>query len=426
MGSVCCLKEELPLETREIGIINKKRSRESVLESSLNIAVIGAGIGGLAAALCLEKKGFKITIFEKSDLTGELGAGIQLSPNPLKILFNLGIEHSLRYHAFMPEFISIRDWEKGRLIMETPLNPESQQSYGYPYLHIHRADLINVMLGSIKDKSLISLRTMSEVLEVNEMASKCIVTLKTGSKQSFDLVIGADGINSQVAFNLDSEVKPKYSGNVAWRALVPRSNLSDDLIHENASLWLGPRKHFVHYKVRKGDLVNCIGISESYGWRKESWIEKADIEEFKVEFNGWDPRLRKLIESVDQTTVYKWALYRRPMIKKWHTDRQVLLGDSCHAILPFLAQGAALAIEDAAVLANCLSEEQDIKNAFSSYQRLRERRVSWVQFMSNANAHSFHCSEQLAPLRNFLLKRFSGPALDRLYRYEAMSQGLTP
>ena len=276
------------------------------------------------------------------------------------------------------------------------------------------------MLRSIKEKSLISLRTMTEVVEVNEMASKCIVTLKTGSKHSFDLVIGADGINSRVAFNLDSKVKPKDSGNVAWRALVPVSNLSDDAIYENASLWLGPRKHFVHYKVRKGDLVNCVGVSESNGWKKESWIEKADIEEFKVEFEGWDPRLRKLIESIDKTTVYKWALYRRPIIKKWHTDRQVLLGDSCHAILPFLAQGAALAIEDAAVLANCLSEGQDNKKAFSSYQRLREKRVRWVQFMSDANAHSFHCSEQLAPLRNLLLRRFSGHALDRLYSYDAM------
>ena len=390
------------------------------MESSLNIAVIGAGIGGLAAALCLEQKGFKLTIFEKSGLTGELGAGIQLSPNPLKILFNLGMEQPLRSHASLPEFISIRDWENGRLIKETPLNPESEQNYGYPYLHIHRADLINVMLRSIKEKSLISLRTMTEVVEVNEMASKCIVTLKNGSKHFFDLVIGADGINSLVAFNLDSKVKPKDSGNVAWRALVPVSNLSDDAIYENASLWLGPRKHFVHYKVRKGDLVNCVGVSESNGWKKESWIEKADIEEFKVEFEGWDPRLRKLIESIDKTTIYKWALYRRPIIKKWHTDRQVLLGDSCHAILPFLAQGAALAIEDAAVLANCLSEVQDNKKAFSSYQKLRERRVRWVQFMSDANAHSFHCSEQLAPLRNLLLRRFSGHALDRLYSYDAM------
>ena len=390
------------------------------MESSLNIAVIGAGIGGLAAALCLEQKGFKLTIFEKSDLTGELGAGIQLSPNSLKVLYNLGMEHSLRSHASLSEFISIRDWENGRLIKETPLNPKSEQNYGYPYLHIHRADLINVMLRSIKEKSLISLRTMTEVIEVNEMASKCIVTLKTGSKHSFDLVIGADGINSRVAFNLDTTVKPKYSGNVAWRALVPVSNLSDDAIYENASLWLGPRKHFVHYKVRKGDLVNCVGVSESNGWKKESWIEKADIEEFKVEFEGWDPRLRKLIESIDKTTIYKWALYRRPIIKKWHTDRQVLLGDSCHAILPFLAQGAALAIEDAAVLANCLSEGQDNKKAFFSYQRLREKRVRWVQFMSDANAHSFHCSKQLAPLRNLLLKRFSEQALDRIYSYEAM------
>ena len=421
MGLLDGLEQELLVETKEIRIFNNKRSCESVLKSSLNIAVIGAGIGGLATALCLEKKGFKITIFEKSDLTGELGAGIQLSPNPLKILFNLGMEHSLRSHAFLSEFISIRDWESGRLIMETPLNPESEQSYGYPYLHIHRADLINIMLASIKKKSMISLRTMSDVVEVNETSLKCVVMLNTGFKQSFDLVIGADGINSRVAFNLNSEVKPKYSGNVAWRALVPRSNLSDDLIYENASLWLGPRKHFVHYKVRKGDLVNCVGISESNGWRKESWIEKADIDEFKFEFNGWDPRLRKLIEGIDQTTVYKWALYRRPIIKKWHTDRQVLLGDSCHAILPFLAQGAALAIEDAAVLANCLSEGRDSKNAFSSYQRLRERRVRWVRFMSNANAHSFHFSDQLAPLRNFLLKRFSGHALDRLYRYEANS-----
>ena len=392
-----------------------------VLESSLNIAVIGAGIGGLAAGLCLAKKGFEVTIFEKSNLKGELGAGIQLSPNSLRVLFSLGMERSLRSNSSYSEFIAIRDWKDGALIKKNPLNPDSEQTYGYPYLHIHRGDLMKVMLDTIKADKLISLRTMSGVAVVNEMVSKCAVKLDSGSEESFDLVIGADGINSLVASCLDSKVKPIFTGNVAWRALVPSSNLSDELIYKNAALWLGPRRHFVHYKVRKGDLINCIGISESDVWRKESWIEKADIKEFEVEFEGWDKRLRKLVESLDEATLHKWALYRRPTIKKWHSDRLVLLGDSCHATLPFLAQGAALAIEDAAVLANCLSEGENSKEAFSFYQRLRERRVKWVQFMSNANARSFHCREQFAPIRNFLLKSFSGRALDKLYKYDAIS-----
>ncbi len=392
-----------------------------VLESPLNIAVIGAGIGGLAAGLCLAKKGFEITIFEKSNLKGELGAGIQLSPNSLRVLFSLGMEGSLRSNSSYSEFIEIRDWKDGALIKKNPLNPDSEQTYGYPYLHIHRADLMKVMIDTIKAEKLITLRTMSGVAVVNEMVSKCAVKLDSGSEESFDLVIGADGINSLVASCLDSKVKPIFTGNVAWRALVPSSNLSDELIYKNAALWLGPGRHFVHYKVRKGDLINCIGISESDAWKKESWIEKADIKEFEVEFEGWDRRLRKLVESVDEATLHKWALYQRPTIKKWHSDRLVLLGDSCHATLPFLAQGAALAIEDAAVLANCLSEGENSKEAFSFYQRLRERRVKWVQFMSNANARSFHCREQFAPIRNFLLKSFSGRALDKLYKYDAIS-----
>ena len=392
-----------------------------VLESPLNIAVIGAGIGGLAAGLCLAKKGFEITIFEKSNLKGELGAGIQLSPNSLRVLFSLGMERSLRSNSSYSEFIAIRDWKDGALIKKNPLNPDSEQTYGYPYLHIHRGDLMKVMLDTIKADKLISLRTMSGVAAVNEMVSKCAVKLDSGSEESFDLVIGADGINSLVASCLDSKVKPIFTGNVAWRALVPSSNLSDELIYKNAALWLGPRRHFVHYKVRKGDLINCIGISESDAWKKESWIEKADIKEFEVEFEGWDRRLRNLVESVDEATLHKWALYRRPTIKKWHSDRLVLVGDSCHATLPFLAQGAALAIEDAAVLANCLSEGHNSREAFSFYQRLRERRVKWVQFMSNANARSFHCRDQFAPIRNFLLKSFSGRALDKLYKYDAIS-----
>ena len=392
-----------------------------VLESPLNIAVIGAGIGGLAAGLCLAKKGFEITIFEKSNLKGELGAGIQLSPNALRVLFSLGMERSLRSNSSYSEFIAIRDWKDGALIKKNPLNPDSEQTYGYPYLHIHRGDLMKVMLDTIKADKLISLRTMSGVAAVNEMVTKCAVKLDCGSEESFDLVIGADGINSLVASVLDSKVKTIFTGNVAWRALVPSSNLSDELIYKNAALWLGPRRHFVHYKVRKGDLINCIGVSESDAWKKESWIEKADINEFEVEFEGWDRRLRNLVESVDEATLHKWALYRRPTIKKWHSERLVLVGDSCHATLPFLAQGAALAIEDAAVLANCLSEGHNSREAFSFYQRLRERRVKWVQFMSNANARSFHCREQFAPIRNFLLKSFSGRALDKLYKYDAIS-----
>ena len=394
------------------------------MESPLNIAVIGAGIGGLAAGLCLAKKGFKITIFEQSDLKGELGAGIQLSPNSLKILFNLGMERSLRFHASYSEFIAIRDWKNGALIKKNSLNPVSEQTYGYPYLHIHRGDLIKVMLDSVKEEKLISLLTMSGVAEVSEMVSKCVIKLKSGSEHSFDLVIGADGINSLVASSLDKEVKPIFTGNVAWRALVPSGELPDELIYENASLWLGPRKHFVHYKVRKGDLINCIGVSESDAWKKESWIEKAVINEFEVEFRSWDKKLRRLVESIDEATLHKWALYRRPALKKWHTDRLVLLGDSCHATLPFLAQGAAMAIEDAAVLAICFSEGQNSREVFSSYQRLRERRVKWVQFMSNANARSFHCREQFAPIRNFFLKSFSERALDRIYKYDALSEDI--
>ena len=210
-----------------------------VLESPLNIAVIGAGIGGLAAGLCFAKKGFEVTIFEKSNLKGELGAGIQLSPNSLRVLFSLGMERPLRSYSSYSEFIAIRDWKDGALIKKNPLNPDSEQTYGYPYLHIHRGDLMKVMLDTIKADKRISLRTMSGVAAVNEMVSKCAVKLDSGSEESFDLVIGADGRNSIIrelaGINFSKKI---YKENILVTEIKhsAKNNNTSFEIHRNGSL----------------------------------------------------------------------------------------------------------------------------------------------------------------------------------------------
>ncbi|MBA58027.1 MAG: hypothetical protein CMQ40_02525 [Gammaproteobacteria bacterium] len=389
----------------------------------LNVGVVGAGIGGLVAALCFSRKNCKVTVIEKTELKGEAGAGIQLSPNCLKVLFDLGLEPQLRHFSSCPKSIDISDWKKGRIIKETRLNPECMGKYGLPYYHIHRGDLLRILRDHAQKRNNIDLELNSEVVEVTENDEKATLILDSGLSRDFDVIVGADGINSAVAKVLGLSHRPQFTGNVAWRALVPKTAVARELDDEKGSLWLGPGKHFVHYPVRKGDLVNCICVAGGRDWRDESWITRADLAELTSEFSQWNPALRALINKIEEGSLFKWALFHRPSLSCWHKKRTVLLGDACHATLPFLAQGAAMAIEDASVLSSCMERDKEISAAFATYQKLRRPRVVSIQRISRVNELLFHSNRLLAPLRDLILKNFSGYTLNNVYKYNALSAG---
>ena len=219
--------------------------------------------------------------------------------------------------------------------------------------------------------------------------------------------------------------KPTFTGNVAWRGLVPADRLPQGLIHPVASAWWGPHKHFVHYFVRRGELVNCVCVIEKEGWEVESWNERGEHAELKSDFSGWHETIQALIDNMDPQACFKWALFDRPPMQQWSIGRATLLGDACHPTLPFMAQGAAMAIEDAAVLAGCVASEDDVPAALKRYESLRRQRTARIQKGSRRNAKVFHMSGIKAWLRNRAVGKARSNVMESLYTYDALTAAET-
>ena len=386
---------------------------------SAPIALIcGGGIGGLTAALCLAQAGFEVQVFEQSEGFQEIGAGIQLSPNGTRVLHHLGLEAGLREIAFLPESTEMRDWRDGSVIASNPLGEALLRQYGFPYYHVHRADLMRVLAGAAARVPSITLRADARVTAIEQVGDTVSVTA-AGQRHSGALLVGADGIHSTVRSHLFGAQQPAFTGNVAWRALVPARALPEGLVRPVTTAWWGPGRHFVHYYVRGGALVNCVCVVEKTGWQHESWTERGDRSELERDFAGWHPSVRTLIEAMDPAQCFKWALFDRPPMTRWGEGCITLLGDACHPTLPFMAQGAVMAIEDAAVLAHCLSGDAAVAQGLATYESLRRPRTSRIQAGSRRNAWLFHLSGIPAWLRNRQVASARGTMLDWLYRYDA-------
>lgn len=389
--------------------------------ASGRVLIAGGGIGGLTAALCLAKAGFEVALFEQSAEFGEIGAGIQLSPNCTRVLHHLGLDPALAACAFLPEGGEFRAWKSGKVIASSVLGQTVRDQYGFPYYNIHRGDLLRVLVEAAERSSAIELNTASEV---TGFAQGGLVRVTVGGASDTvhegDALIGADGIHSAVRAQLFGDAAPRFTGNVAWRALVPAERLPTGLVRPTATAWWGPHKHFVHYYLRSGTLVNCVCIVEKTGWEVESWTERGAFDELKSDFAGWHEDVQALIDNMDRSSLYKWALHDRAPMAHWGEGLVTLLGDACHPTLPFMAQGAAMAIEDAAVLAGCLAADDDLAAGLQRYESLRRRRTARVQNGSRRNARLFHLTGFKAWLRNQAAKRAGGRTMDNLFRYDAL------
>ncbi|MBP6813617.1 MAG: FAD-dependent monooxygenase [Burkholderiaceae bacterium] len=380
--------------------------------------VAGGGIGGLTTALCLAQAGFQVRVFEQSEGFQEIGAGIQLSPNGTRVLHRLGLAAGLREIAFLPESTEMRDWRDGSVIASNPLGDALLSHYGFPYYHVHRADLMQVLAAATARVPAITLHANVRVAAVRQTGDTVIVEAG-GQQHSGALLVGADGIHSIVRAHLFGAQQPTFTGNIAWRALVPARELPEGLVRPVTTAWWGPGRHFVHYYVRGGELVNCVCVVEKTGWQHESWTERGDRAELERDFAGWHPAVRTLIEAMDPAQCFKWALFDRPPMPRWSEGCVTLLGDACHPTLPFMAQGAVMAIEDAAVLARCVAGGRAIAQGLATYESLRRPRTSRIQAGSRRNAWLFHLSGIPAWLRNRQVGSARGTMLDWLYRYDA-------
>ena len=357
-------------------------------------------------------------VFEQASEFSEIGAGIQLSPNCTRVLHRLGLAKALEAGAFLPAAGQIRDWASGGTIYENELGEGLRRRYGYPYYHIHRADLIGALAKAAAAEPLISLHTGAEVRGIEQTDDG--VSLSAGGKRFRGrALVGADGIHSTVRSCLFGPEAPSFTGTVAWRSLVPAARLPEGFVRPVSSNWWGPGSHFVHYYVRRGEFVNCVCVVEKQGWERESWIERGDRAELERDFAGWHEGVQRLIGAMDPDACYKWALFDRPPMARWGKGRVTLLGDACHATLPFMAQGAAMAIEDGAVLAECLAAGGGMAASLKRYEDLRRDRTARIQQGSRRNAEVFHMRGEAAAERNRTVAGARGRTLDWLYRYDA-------
>jgi len=379
--------------------------------------IVGSGIGGLTAALCLADSGFDVEVFEQAEEIGEVGAGIQLSPNCSRVLHYLGLEAVLQATAFLPEVAEIRDWKSGKLLSSTPLGDTAVEQYGAPYYHIHRADLISGLYEMAKINPRIQVHIGARIERFDAPLNGVVINCN-GKDVRGDMLIGADGIRSVIRSELFGDQESRFTGNVAWRGLVSAEKMPNGMIPPVAGLWWGPRKHFVHYYVRGGDLINFVCVVEKSGWEVESWNEQGNLQELKKDFEGWDESIGLLIDAMDPNECFKWALFDHAPMPSWGRGRISLLGDACHATLPFLAQGAAMAIEDAVVLAACV-EVEGIEPGLRKYETLRMPRTARIQDASRRNSRIFHMSGVKSWARNGLAGLAVDNVLDWVYRYNA-------
>jgi len=355
-----------------------------------SIAIIGGGIGGLAAALSLLRAGIDVHVYEQMREVREVGAGIQISPNATRILHRLGLAETLANMGVQPLALRQRRWDDGRTLGRAPLGEALATACGAPYYQSHRADLLNALLGSLPAERLHVGHRLTDLVDRGDRVE---AHFENGKSITVDALIGADGIHSVVRRILFGGENPKFTGCVAYRGLVATERLAHLKLPVEFEVWMGPGKHVVHYFVRSGALVNFVAIVEQDSWTRESWTDEADVADLQAAFQGWHPQVRAVLEGVDET--YVWGLFEHPPMEHWSAGRVTLLGDACHAMLPFMAQGAAQAIEDGAVLAACLAKngERDISEALRSYEALRLPRASRVQGASQENKTRFHLSD---------------------------------
>jgi salicylate hydroxylase len=351
----------------------------------LRIIVIGAGLGGLTAAVALRQAGFDVHVYEQSPALTEVGGGINMGPNAARVLYRLGLGPALDREAVRPRTTHQRRWQDGRTLQRAPLNPRCEELYGAPHLTVHRADLLAIIASGFAAERV---HLGHRLVGLDDEGDRVVAGFENGARVSADVLIGADGINSTVRAALLGEEAPRFAGCVAYRGLVPAERIADLELEMGSQSWVGPGGHFVHYFVSRGRLLNFVGWTEHDTWNREDWTDRATIARALAAFEGWHPQIRRIIAAAD--TCFIWALFDREPLPRWSTGRTTLLGDACHPMYPFLAQGAAQAIEDGATLAACLAAAGDPTEALRRYEGLRRPRVTRLQEMSRANKTRFH------------------------------------
>src|SRR5581483_3257232 len=373
------------------------------------ILIAGGGIGGLTASIALAQQGLSATVLERSHFSEESGAGIQLGPNATRLLDRLGLAEAIREVGFRPAGLFIFDGLSGRRLATMPLGAYAEARYGAPYLTLHRADLHAALYAACKAAEGVTLSPGFDLTGL-DLRDRCVSAIAAdGRTAEAPALIGADGIWSEVRTLIAPEARLAFTGDTAWRTLLPRSELTAPFDAPAVSVWLGPDAHLVHYPVRGGKELNVgavtAGGSEARGWNKMG--DKADV---RSAFGRWCKEVQSLLDRAEGWRC--WSLYRLDGLPSWTSGRIALIGDAAHPVLPYLAQGAALAIEDAAALARSLAEHDgDAPRAFPLYEAARKPRAARVAERSEKNGARYHMRGAMRLARNFVLRHRAGERL---------------
>ena len=355
------------------------------------VLIAGAGIGGLTAALALLRQGVQVRVLEQASSLGEVGAGLQLSANATRALTLLGLGDALRAVAAEPEGKEVRLWSTGQTWKLFDLGQSSVEDYGYPYYMVYRPDLHRVLADAVRSLApdAIELRARCESFEQDDAGVTLV--LEDGRRLRGAALVGADGVHSAIRRQMFGEGSASYSGCMAWRGVIASARLPERLLRPVGTNWVGPGRHVIHYPLRGGELMNFVGIVETQRWVAESWNQVGTHAECHADFEGWNDEVHELIRRIDQP--FKWALMSRPPLGRWTTGRVTLLGDSGHPTLPFLAQGAVMAIEDGYLLARAMVAADGVPDAFARYERARLQRTTQIVLKSTENGKRFHNPE---------------------------------
>ncbi|MGZ5881111.1 MAG: FAD-dependent monooxygenase [Xanthobacteraceae bacterium] len=348
-----------------------------------SVTIIGAGIGGLATAAALRSRGIAVDVYEQADKFARVGAGIQQSPNAVRVHRGLGIEDRLREVAFHPASSLNRDATSGRVTNDHPLGRELEQRYGAPYLTLHRGDLHDALASIVPG---VCVHLGKKLVAINARGARIELSFADGSEVEADAVIGADGVHSLIRDYVAGPEQPRFIGRLAYRTTFPAARLHGVEIGPSRTKWWGADRHIVIYFVTaaRDEVYFTTSQPERADWiTKESWSTKGDLGEMRAAFADFHPDVRAVLAAAPE--VHKWGIFERDPLPTWRKGRIVLLGDACHPMTPYMASGAAMALEDAAVLARCVEEVDDIADAFRLYEATRKPRASMVQTGSSAN-----------------------------------------
>jgi salicylate hydroxylase len=394
------------------------------------IAIIGGGIGGLTAAVALRRRGIEVDVYEQSAKIGEIGAGVALTPNAMKAYRALGLEAEVTDIGYESEYQELRDWNTGAVFSRVPRKGAYTKEFGAAYLTMHRADLIDVLRRQLPDH-IIHLGTRCTEVETGDTSARA--RFADGKNIEADVIVGADGIHSAVRKSLFGPQSPRFAGCVCWRGLVPFDAFPHGTVSRDGTMYMGPKSHVIYYLVRRGEMVNFVAHMEGHSWTGESWTQECERSEVMDTYAGWHEPLLQLLGSSER--YYKWALYDRDPLERWTKGCATLLGDSAHAMLPYIGQGACMAIEDGYTLAASIAQmPDDLSAALHHYERLRVPRTRRAVLGARARGEAMHVTSRWAQLKRNVTMALkhrlgadkTGIQLGSFYNYDVASESRMP